>query len=160
MEPCCRTWITRERPWYLCLFPHFLFSICFLSVDTMWLASLSLLPLHSIVLAFLLHRNGLTPSECNLTQSLFSLHCFWSGIWLEQRKKYDSQIYKDGEYNGKKMRCSGNRGTGSFYFMITEFLSGRTENSKDECEWETDGNINYLHHKMIDIVNCISILLY
>lgn len=75
----------------------------------------------------------MSPSECDVTQTLFSLNCFWLGIWLEQGKKYDSQIYKDGEYN-EEMRCSVNRGTGSFYFMVTELLSGRMENSKDEYE--------------------------
>lgn len=40
---------------------------------------------------------GMTPSDCNLTQNLISLHCFRSGIWLQQEKEHESWIYKNRE---------------------------------------------------------------
>lgn len=96
VKPHWRKWVTGYRPWSVIAQPHFLLTLCFLSVDIMWLAGLLPLP------QCLLHGDGLSlPDSDGLSlpgttrqDSIFSSSkvAFVRAFYLQQQKSNQDAI--------------------------------------------------------------------
>lgn len=90
VEPYCRNWDTRTRPWSITTWFYFLSTLCFLTVNTAWQASILLCCLATMLADMFLKLWGQINFPC----------FFLSSVWSQgKRSLLDSRKVSSADFN-------------------------------------------------------------